>query len=307
MALTKIICSKCGKEKSEREFLFSSSELYKNNNKIPICKECLNIRFKTIYNAYNGDLKLALQHFCLNFDIYFDEEVFNDMSNIKLHNFVIEYLKKINRNKVNKNRSSLDNLIYIYSTEKCVDERTEFIDNTTLKNTFEITNNMLKRWGKNKFTNEELEILEYKYEELISEYPSEKYQEREIIKDICQIEIQMDRAYKNGDHNAYAKFQNIKSEKMAELNVIPSKQKQYDEDKSMTLGQMIKRFEEEEPIPDITDEFNDVDRIQFNINRYFTKPMRKALGIDKSKYTVEDELDTYENFIEKKKKSKKNK
>lgn len=307
MALTKIICSKCGKEKSEREFLFSSSELYKNNNKIPICKECLNIRFKTIYNAYNGDLKLALQHFCLNFDIYFDEEVFNDMSNINLHNFVIEYLKKINRNKVNKNRSSLDNLIYIYSTEKCVDDKTEFIDNTTLKNTFEITNDMLKRWGKNKFTNEELEILEYKYEELISEYPSEKYQEREIIKDICQIEIQMDRAYKNGDHNAYAKFQNIKSEKMAELNVIPSKQKQYDEDKSMTLGQMIKRFEEEEPIPDITDEFNDVDRIQFNINRYFTIPMRKALGIDKSKYTVEDELNTYENFIEKKKKTKKNK
>lgn len=107
----------------------------------------------------------------------------------------------------------MDNLIYIYSTEKCVDDKTEFIDNTTLKNTFEITNDMLKRWGKNKFTNEELEILEYKYEELISEYPSEKYQEREIIKDICQIEIQMDRAYKNGDHNAYAKFQNIKSEK----------------------------------------------------------------------------------------------
>lgn len=304
MALTKMYCTQCGKEKNERDFLYSSSKLYAYNSKIPICKECLNKRFKELYTMYNGDAKTALKHLCMNFDIFFDEEVYNNMVDIKVHIYATEYIKKINRNKVNKDRSSLDNPIFSsYANEK-VEEPTFAVGLDTVDNTeFEVTKEMLRRWGKNKFTTEELEMLEYKYEELISEYPSEKYQEREIIKDICQIEVQMDRAYKNKDHNAYARFQNIKSEKMAELNVIPSKQKQYDEDKSMTLGQMIKRFEEEEPIPTTTEEFNDVDKIRFNIERYFLKPMRKAMGIDKSKYTIKDELDTYENYIKKKKES----
>lgn len=302
MALSKIHCTSCGKELSEREFLYSSSKLYSYNSKIPLCKSCLNKRFKILYTTYNENNKQALQHFCYNLDLCYDEETYNEIKNENINMFAVEYIKRINRNRTNRERNSLDNPLYYLESNN----KSNYIENIE-KEPFEITDEILKRWGKCKFNPEELETLEQKYEELINEYPSDKYQEKEIIKDICQIEIQMDRAYKNKDHNAYAKFQNLKSEKMAELNVIPSKQKQYDEDKSMTLGQMIKRFEEEEPIPDTTEEFNDVDKIQFNINRYFIKPMRKALGIDKSKYTVEDELDTYENFVEKKKKSKKDK
>ena len=303
MALSKIYCTSCGKEQNEREFLYSSSKLYANTSKIPLCKGCLNKRLKMLHSQYGGNMKQALQHFCYNFDLYYDEDILNIMTNEKLNTFAVEYIKKINRSRTNRDRNSLDNPLYFLKGAVSNDTEPVSYADKVNKDVFEVSEEMLRRWGRNKFSPEELEMLEYKYDELISEYPSEKYQEREIIKDICQIEIQLDRLYKNNDQSNYAKLLDQKSKKMEQLNVIPSKQKRYGEDKSMTLGQLIKRIEDEEPIPETTKEFEDVDRIKFYIERYFTNPMRKVLGIDKAEYTIEDEMNTYENHIEKKKKS----
>ena len=306
MALSKIYCSCCGREQSEREFLYSSSKLYSNTSKIPLCKGCLNKRFKMLHSQYGGNVKQALQHFCYNFDLYYDEDILNSMMNEKVNTFAVEYIKKINRSRTNRDRTSLDNLLYFVGENSDKSEITPVsYVNEDDKTEFTVTKEILRRWGRNKFSPEELEMLEYKYEELISEYPSEKYQEREIIKDICQIEIQLDRLYKSNDQSNYAKLLDQKSKKMEQLNVIPSKQKRYGEDKSMTLGQLIKRIEDEEPIPDTNEDFEDVDRIKYFIERYFTNPMRKVLGIDKAEYTIEDEMETYESYIEKKKKSQK--
>ena len=304
MALSKIYCSCCGREQNEREFLFSSSKLHAHTSKLPLCKSCLNKRFKELHAQYNGDVKQALQHFCYNLDLYYDEEILNSMENEKINVFAVEYIKEINRHRSNREKTSIGNPLYFLSSSQVFNNESEPVGYAETADTkpFVASKEVLRRWGRNKFSPDELEMLEYKYEELISEYPSEKYQEREIIKDICQIEIKLDKMYKNDDQSNYVKLLDQKSKKMEQLNVIPSKQKQYGEDKSMTLGQLIRRIEEEEPIPDTSEEFEDIDRIKFLINRYFTAPMRKVLGIDKAEYTIEDEMNTYENYIEKKKK-----
>lgn len=291
-------CTMCGKEKAEREFLLSASRMYSSLGKIPVCKDCLNRRFAELIEVYDGELQSALSHFCLNFDLYFDKEIVKGMDKVAIYTFATEYIKKINRNNFNRNKSSLENLLVDKALESNVTDKVDKKMISDDETPFVITREVLRRWGTNKFTNEELETLEYKYAELIKEYPSEKYQERELIKDLCEVEIAMDRAYKAKDQNAYAKFQNLKSEKMAELNVIPSKQKR-SEDEEVTLGQLIKKFEEEEPIPEMYPEFEDIDKIKYSLNRYFLNPMRKALGLDTNRYTTEDEMETYESYKEK--------
>lgn len=290
MALSQIKCLTCGTTKSEREFLSSESTIYSFNKKIPLCKNCLDVRFRKLYNFYNKDTYLATKHFCMNFDIYFDEETYKKVSekHKKVSNFITTYIININRNKSKFAKSSLDNPINKSENNLLVKENIE----EEIRN-FNVTEEMYVRWGRH-YPKEDIEFLENKYGELIKDYPSERREEIEIIIDICNIELSMKRALERGDTNAHIKYMSLKSDKMDKLNVIPSKQKQYGEDKDMTFGNLIKTFEMEEPIPEISEEFKDVDKIEYMINRYFTTPIKKVFGILNPKYTQEDEVWDYD-------------
>mgnify|MGYP006988633795 CR=1 FL=1 len=58
------------------------------------------------------------------------------------------------------------------------------------------------------------------------------------------------------------------SKRMEELNVLPSKMSKYGEDDNLSYGNLIAIIEKNEPIPDVHEEYNDVDNYQY-IHRIF--------------------------------------
>ena len=258
----KLTCTQCGCEKSiKRDFYASNSRTNSQNQRIPVCKKCLKEDFLDLVDSYDGNEKLALKHLLMNFDIYYDEKIYNESKDED--DILASYLTKVNT-KV-KDKTSKDN--------KLVDDEEELSDEHR---------KLITKWGENRRPNEyeRLETLEKLYME---QYPSNTLQEQVIIRALCDFEVEKEKCRANGDYANYDKIDRRISAKMEELNVIPSKTKAYMEDDNMVVGYLINMVETDRPVPEVADEFKDVDEIEKMIERYYLSPIRKVMNWTKTK------------------------
>ena len=177
---------------------------------------------------------------------------------------------------VDKGLSALDNML-------TYDGVTNIVTGNTIT-----SNEVIEFWGKG-FQDDEYELLQRKYEQYTDNYPSKTIQEVNLIKTICMLEVLRERAIVKNDQKAFENLTNQISKRMEELNVLPSKMKQYGEDDNLIYGNLIATIEKNEPITDSHKEYDDVDRIKWWINRYFLNPIKKLMMEDSSPYTEEDE------------------
>lgn len=263
MANEKITCLRCGKEKApKRDFYTSPSPLNVQTGRLPICKACVKKRFEELMDNYN-DKKMALKHLLLNLDMYFSEQLYDEIKDED--DVVSSYITKLNSKAIYRDRTSLDNQLY-NPDEQLDDEETWLI----------------AKWGdnRNKGEYERLEALESLYME---SYPSNTLQEQVIIRALCEFEVEKQKCRMNGDYSNFEKMDKRISAKMEELNIIPSKTKAYMEDSNMVAGCLINMIETEIPIPNSTEEFDDVDNIESQYEKYYLKPIRKVMNWTKSK------------------------
>ena len=132
-------------------------------------------------------------------------------------------------------------------------------------------------------------LLQKKYDEYTDNYPSKTMQEVNLIKTICMLEVLRERAVVKNDQKDFKALTDQISKRMEELNVLPSKMSKYGEDDNLSYGNLIAIIEKNEPIPDVHEEYNDVDKIKWWLNRYFLNPIKKLMNNDSSPYTEEDE------------------
>ena len=263
-------CLCCGEDKTPREFYRTPSTVYHQNGKMIVCKSCIKKRYEALLSAYKGDKLLAFKHTLLNFDVYFDLDLYNVCIK-KEDSFVGEYFRLL-ATKERRDKTSINN----------VSEGDVSPDET-------ISDELVFFWGKG-YDYESYMSLQRKYENYIQYYPSESMQEKQIIKTLCELEVQKEKSIIKGDTNEQLKINDQISKKMGELDIIPSKAKKYGEDKDLIVGKIIEMIEKEEPIPDVHPEFNDIDRILYWLNRYFINPFKKVFGLEPAIYTEEDEI-----------------
>ena len=65
----------------------------------------------------------------------------------------------------------------------------------------------------------------------------------------------------------------------------------YGEDDDIVPGVLIYKVQRHEPIPDKHEEFNDVDRIKWWVDRYLARPLRLFLGMEQVDLSYEDVKD----------------
>lgn len=267
---TKLKCYCCGEERGLKEFYRASSSLYQQNGKMLVCKHCIKRRYEQLLAVYKGDKVQAFKHTLMNFDVYFDLDLYNVCVK-KEDNFVGEYFRLL-ATKERRDKTSIDNIMDGDSSATGL-----------------ISDELVLFWGRG-YDYESYMSLERKYENYIKYYPSESMQEKQIIKTLCELEVQKEKSIIKGDTNEQLKINDQISKKMAELDIIPSKAKKYGEDKDLVFGKLIEMIEKDEPIPDVHQEFKDVDRILYWLNRYFISPMKKVFGLEPAIYTEEDEI-----------------
>lgn len=261
----KFKCTQCGSEKYlTRDFYKSSSKMNSDTNRMNICKNCVQDKYDYYLTKYSGDAELALKHTCLNLDSYFSEPLFIECGKTD-GNFLGEYFRKLNVEKATRDKTSADNSVLSEESNKMIS-----VDDTL------VNQEVVDFWGEG-FSANTYGKLERRYKKYSEHYPNKRLQEQEIIKQLCELSVMKEECRINGKTADYDKISTQIRKTMEDLNVLP-KQSADDEDQ-LTLGKIIKMIEEEEPIPETNEEFDDVNKIEFVMEKYFIKPFKQVLGL----------------------------
>lgn len=151
-----------------------------------------------------------------------------------------------------------------------------------------------KRFGKT-YSPDELFYLENEYQDWIARYPCESKAQENLFKILVEQNLERDKIRKNGGNTK--DIDKSIQETMSALGIKPSQSNAEALADQLTFGQLIDRWENEKPVPDVDPDFKDIDKIGMLIDVFFKGHLTKMMGLrngfsnlyDKfmSKYTVE--------------------
>ena len=269
----KKICTKCGDEKRLGDFYKSNSEL-NSDGKLQICKDCVANRYDKLLTIYEGKSMSAFKHLLTNLDEFFSEELYNECVMKDGTKFIGEYFKVVNRDKNYREKTSLNNTLESNETKDI-----QLEDGV-------ISQEMIDFWGLGYKASEYMK-LSNKYKMYSEHYPSKRLQEQEILKQLAELDLMKEQCRISGDRNGYDKISTQIRRTMEDLNVLPKQSAE--EEEQLTLGNIIKMIEYEEPIPTTSPEFDDVNKIEKIMEKYFITPFKRVLGLKNKDFGDIDE------------------
>lgn len=291
----KYTCFYCGKEYVETNYYSSNSEFYSNIGKIPYCKQCIEKFYQQYFDKYTNEgcltpEKKAVQRLCMFFDIYYRDDIFNSsMNKIKESNMNIspmgQYMKMIQLSQYNRKKETYENTITEAEQENFA---MSCIANMSDKIT--VDQKTIKFFGAG-FTNEDYEYLQEQYSDWTTRHECETKAQEEIFKRICFKQLEILKATRRGEDtkNLDATFQNL----LDTAKLQPKQNAGETISDAQTFGTLIDKWENTRPIPEVEDEFKDVDKIGLLIHTFYTGHMAKVLNLPSSLTAI------YDKFIKK--------
>lgn len=258
-ASEKKTCLKCGNDYAVSSFYSHRNPLL--NERFGFCKKCVkgNVDLNDMETLYN---------FLRTMDIPYLKE-FWKQANDADNETIGTYLKNLNSLRQNKELRFKDSDDITGKTNKA--ELFEIDDD------FEVTDEVLKRWGRNLEKPDYL-FLEEEFDRL-GGYEAETTIQESICKNMARTQWMGNRALEEGDHNKYEKMMKTLSTQMQDANIKPVQVKSASEDGALkSWGEWVKVVEETEPISDQQDEFKDVDGIYKYIDRWFIIQLKRVFG-----------------------------
>lgn len=288
-------CSCCGKgyNMQKTNFQKSNSPLFQSNDGyLPWCKECTDKYMILLTALYSGNEEHAIEHFCQQVDWVFDieplkcaREISSDRSRIS------HYAAKKNIN-VGGRKTYIDTLKYNYENQKyqIITSKEQTQDENIT-----VTASSIDRWGVG-LTEIDYKTLDDHYRMLKKNNPNCDSNQEIFIKSLCNINMLMVRALREGDSDKYVKLtdQYAKTFKNAGLKAVEEKDASNDETFCMTLG-FISDYTPEEFYKD-KKLYADYDKLGEYIERHITRPMinlEKGIDVRDFEYFV-PEVDDYD-------------
>lgn len=279
-------CTWCGVEKSPKDsFYLSRSSLYKENDeRLPVCKECLLKRYQEYLDFYKDEYK-AMYHLCMNFDIYFSKNLLeSSLNNTNKNDGVLgAYMKNVNMFQY-RNMTSL-NSDHIVLNEVILNEleekfKVEQVKKNKKKDKSKITDEIRKKWW-GEYTDEECVLLERYYDYYYENYDHEKdLAKLDGIKEVCTFKLIIAQAKKEKDNRTIKEFSTLISQKLADSNLKPSQRKAYGDQAGEGLGTDIRvLIENNMPVAEVLPQFKDVDKFSSMIERTFLEPFKRINGL----------------------------
>ena len=297
-------CCMCGNTYTTQTGNFlkggASSVLWKGNNGyLPFCKTCTINIFNMLNDFYGGNEEHALRHACCLFDWYYCTGA-SAMTLAQVHHGgsrVTLYPAKANtRQVVAKGTSFLDTIRDEYEKDTAILEPTN-INCDGDNDDFIVTRDMIKAWGKG-YTTDEYEFLEEQYQDWCAKNVCNTKSQEEIYRNICLAQLNIRIAMRGGGKVSEA--QKALQDLMSSAAILPKQTAENVLADTQTFGTLLKRYEENDPIPEPAEEWRDVDGIRRYVNTWFRGGLAKALKIhnentelyedavsEMKKYTVE--------------------
>lgn len=260
-------CHQCGKFLPRDKFYVSTKT---KSGVTQMCKKCLYILGtgyddkKKVTFETPETLKKALREMNLPFlrDLYRQSvSAVEDTSNSKTIGTVFQqYISMIQSLPQYKGLSWDDSDDY--------DELSEAIDS--------VDEDVIKRFGPG-LPPKDYKFLDSEYKDWTTRYEAPNKVEEELFKRICfkQLEI----------HNATLAGRDTKDldrslvELLGTMNLKPNQNNANVLSEGRTFGQLIEKWENEKPIPEISEEFRDVDKVGQYIDVFFKGHLSKMMGL----------------------------
>lgn len=292
----KFKCCMCGQIYQKQAGNFFSggpSILWKGNNGyLPFCKACTETLMEALISFYGGNEEHALRHICHIFDWYYSP-LASAMTLAQVHvgkSRVSMYPSKLGtKNVAMKGTTYLDTVRDECEQSEKV-QAADDLPSEAPEEEFVVTRDMLRFWGPG-HTPSDYEFLQTQYEDWITRNECKTKAQEELFKMLAVAQLNVQIAQRSGNKvpEAMRAFQDL----LGSSNLKPTQTNDNALADANTFGTLIKKWENEDPIPEPDPEWEDVDGIKKLIRTFFLGHLSKALHIKN------DAADEYEKEIKK--------
>lgn len=286
-------CSACGRgyTTQKNNFQKSNSPLFQSNGGyLTWCKECTDKYYVFLCSMYSGNQEHAIEHFCQQADWVYEEAPLvaarEFESGHRDRTRLSHYAAKKNLNCEGR-KTYIDSIKYNYKNrnEKVISSIEDVKESKKAKL------KTVKFFGAG-FDDDDYPFLEDEYLDWTTRHECNTKAQEEIFKQICYIQLDILKAKKNkqSTKDLIKTLQDL----LATANLQPKQTKDNTLAEQNTFGTLIRKWENEKPIPEPDEEWKDVDGIAKYITVYFLGHLCKMMGI-KNTYSrmYEFEMDKY--------------
>lgn len=275
-------CTCCGKKytKLKGNFIFSNSPLFAANlGYVPICKTCVDKYFITLTDFFSGNEEKAVDRMCQLFDWYYNDEILAATRKISADRSRIgAYPSKaqLPQYKI-KGVTYLDTIKERAQTN--IQDMEDLEDAKVGLSDLKVKRKTISMFGLG-YTVEQYKFLQEEYEDWTARCEAKTKAQEEIFKNLCIAQLNIQIAQQTGGKvkDAMDTFQSL----LGSANLKPVQNNDNALADTQSFGTLIKKFEEEKPIPDPDPEWKDVDGIARYITVYFLGHLCKMIGIKNS-------------------------
>lgn len=268
--VTKPICTRCGIEKSVNadNFYKSYSILFEGNyeNRMCVCKECVLEIAEKLKNKYNSEPR-ALYELCKLLDIYYDNNLYESaLKQAKKQNsnvFQI-YFQKVSSLQQYRGKVFIDSELF-----------DKGIQNEEIEE--KIGRDVIEFWGRGLFSQEDYDFLEREYSNLITRYECDSYALEVLFQEIAHQRLDIKKKREQGQ--SVDKEIKTLQELLGSSGIKPIQENASMAADQVTFGTLIKKYENERPIPEPDPEWADVDNIKHYISVWFFGHLCAMMGI----------------------------
>ena len=265
-------CCRCGLTTTTdlTKFPLSYSQLYASNDyRLPICKDCLDDLYNNVYYPMFQNDEMAVRRICSKFDIYYNPKI-------------VQLMRDGSRPKKHMSFYAQKTTLQQYSNrtfDTTLEEETVAAANIDtfddMNNATEVSEKTIKFWGFG-FSPEDYEYLDNRYVEWSTSYNIQSKAMESIFQKICMMELQILKGIQKNE-KVDALYRQL-NDFMNAAGIQPKQSSENTMSDTASFGTLIKRWEDEEPIPEPKPEWRDVDGIRRYISVYFLGHLSKMFG-----------------------------
>jgi len=269
-----LLCPKCNTwQKGETGFYFDKEYA---TNRYPICKRCIQMMVeqrKTDREEPN-ETKESVMSVCRMMNRVFDENFYNEcvkgaLDGVKEKNRQSPFATYITaiQSLPNWKGKGWEDSIFLDSSEQSDED---------IKENSRIIKAARKRFG-TEYSLSDLYFLETQYEDWVQRYTCESKAQELLFQRIAHTQLAIEKAQKAGRDTD--RLDKTLQELMASNAIKPSASNSSSFSEAKTFGQMIELWEENKPLPEVEEDFKDVDNIALYTDVFYRGHLAKMMGL----------------------------
>lgn len=286
---TEFYCSCCGKKytKQKGNFPYSNSPLFAGNGGyVTICKSCIDKYFYNLVDFFSGNEEKAADRMCQICDWFYADDIWGVCRKISSDRSRIGALPSKASLPQYKQRGTtyLDTIKERASAN--INDAEDLMDNQEGLADLKVRKRTISMFGMG-YSMEQYKFLQEQYDDWTARCEAKTKAQEELFKNLCIAQLNIQIAQQTGGKvkDAMDTFQSL----LGSANLKPVQNNDNALADSQSFGTLIKKFEEEKPIPEPDPEWKDVDGIVKYITVYFLGHLCKMIGIKNNYARMYDE------------------